>query len=253
MSAVMSERIKVFWQPGCTSCLRTKEFLTKQGIDYESIDVVNDPDGMARLTALGARSIPVVAIGGRYTLCQSFGDVIDFLGLQTRLDMLPPEVLVDRLATVLETAARLVRQFDEATQRVGFRDTGRAPGATAFHLMRVAEMGIEATQQIELRFEGFGDTPPPGWTVDDIARWGESVRTRLLAWWAAETDRALTYTVPTYYGRRPMHDVLERTTWHAAQHCRQIALMAEGHGIVPDRPLAAATLAGLPVPDEVWG
>ena len=253
MSATTSERIKVFWQPGCTSCLRTKEFLTKQGIEYESIDVVSDPTGMAQLRALGARSIPVVAIGGRYTLCQSFGDVIDFLGLSTRLDMLPPAVLVDRLAVVLQTAARLVRQFDEATQRVGFRDTGRAPGGTAYHLIRVAEMGIEAAGQVELRFEGFGETPPAHWTVDDIARWGESVLERLLAWWADEADPSLSYTVPTYYGRRTMHDVLERTAWHAAQHCRQIALMAEGLGLVPDRPLDAATLAGLPVPDEVWG
>ncbi|MCJ7838169.1 MAG: NrdH-redoxin, partial [Burkholderiales bacterium] len=29
----------MFWQPGCTSCLRTKEFLTRQGVDYESINV----------------------------------------------------------------------------------------------------------------------------------------------------------------------------------------------------------------------
>ena len=75
-------RIQVFWQPGCSSCLRTKEFLTKQGIEFESINVHHNPEGMAKLQALGARSVPVVALGGRYTLCQTFADVIKFLDLK---------------------------------------------------------------------------------------------------------------------------------------------------------------------------
>ena len=49
-----------------------------------------------------------------------------------------------------------------------------------------------------------------------------------------------------------MHEVLERTAWHAAQHTRQLALILESFGIEADRPLSAADLAGLPVPEEVW-
>jgi hypothetical protein len=49
-----------------------------------------------------------------------------------------------------------------------------------------------------------------------------------------------------------MHDVFERTAWHAAQHTRQMNLMLETYGITPDRPLSAEDLKGLPVPDEVW-
>src|SRR6266853_681973 len=56
-----AERVKVFWQPGCTSCLRTKEFLTKSGVDYESINVHGNPAGMEELRKLGARSAPTVA------------------------------------------------------------------------------------------------------------------------------------------------------------------------------------------------
>jgi glutaredoxin len=248
-----SARIKVFWQPGCSSCLRTKEFLTKQGIDYESINVHNNPAGLAELNALGARSVPVVALGGRYTLCQSFGDVVKFLDLKTKLmDPLPPEQLVGKIDLVLASAARYTRQLNETQLREVFRNRNRTPGGTAFHIFRVAEMGLQAAQGTELQFEGFNDLPPAHWTAENIADWGLAVRERVLAWWSAQTDRELLYKVPTYYGQRPLHDVLERTAWHAAQHTRQLLLMLESHGIEADRPLTAADLAGLPVPDEVW-
>lgn len=248
-------RIKVFWQPGCSSCLRTKEFLTKQGIEFESVNVHNNPAGMAQLAALGARSVPVVALGGRYTLCQSFNDVVKFLDLKTKLmDPLPPAQLVAKLDLVLSAAARYTRQFTEEQLREVFRDRNRTPGGTAFHVFRVAEMGLQAAQGTELKFEGFNDLPPPDWTGDDIADWGLEVRKRLLAWWDEQQRKgpALDFTVPTYYGHRPMHDVLERTAWHAAQHTRQVMLMLESHGGEPHGPLTAEDLAGLPVPDEVW-
>jgi glutaredoxin len=248
-------RIKVFWQPGCSSCLRTKEFLTKQGIDFESINVHNNPAGMAELTALGARSVPVVALGGKYTLCQSFNDVIKFLDLKTKLmDPLPPAQLVAKLDIVLNACARYARQFTEPQLREEFRNRNRTPAGTAFHVFRVAEMGLQAAQGTKLEFEGFNDVPPDSWTGADIAGWGLQVRERILAWWTLQEaqDATIAFTVPTYYGQRPMHDVLERTTWHAAQHTRQVMLMLESHGTAPDQPLTAQDLAGLPVPDEVW-
>jgi glutaredoxin len=253
MDTHTAARVQVFWQPGCSSCLRTKEFLTKQGIDFESIDVHNDPDGMAKLRALGARSVPVVALGGRYTLCQSFQDVVKFLDLKTKLmDPLPPEQLVAKLDMVIQAAARFIPQFSESQLRENFRNRNRNPAGTVFHIFRVAQMGVEAAKGIELKFEGFNEVPPLAWTAEDIAHWGMKVRGELHAWWDGEADRTLQRLVPTYYGKRTMHDVLERTTWHAAQHSRQIMLMLETYGVTPDRALTAEDLAGLPVPDEVW-
>ena len=253
VDAPSAARIKVFWMPGCSSCLRTKEFLTRQGIAFESINVHNNPAGMAELEALGARSVPVVALGGRYTLCQSFKDVVKFLDLPTKLmDPLPPGELVRKIDLVTAAAARITQQFTPAQLREKFRNRDRTPGGTAYHVFRVSEMGLEAAQGIELRYESFFDAPPDTWGAREIADWGLSVRERFLHWWSQQTDHKLDYLVPTYYGQRPMHDVLERTAWHAAQHTRQLALMLESHGTPPDRPLTAEDLAGLPVPDEVW-
>ena len=246
-------RIKVFWQPGCTSCLRVKEFLAAQGIQYESVNVHGNPQGMAELDALGARSVPVVALAGRYTLAQSLRDVVKFLDLKTKvMDALPPAQLVSKLDIVLAAAVRFTRQFTEAELKSVFRNRNRTVGALAFHVFRIAELGVQASRQIELRFEAFDDLPPQAWEGEQIAAWGESMRQTVLQWWEEEQDRSLAYSVPTYYGARAMHEVLERTAWHAAQHTRQLMLILQTHGKTPDRPLCEADLAGLPVPDEVW-
>ena len=90
-----TERVRVFWQPGCTSCLRTKEFLTRHGVDYESINVHGNQAAMAELAKLGARSVPVVARGEKFVFAQAIGDVVDFLGLKVKpQERLSPEALM---------------------------------------------------------------------------------------------------------------------------------------------------------------
>ena len=59
-------------------------------------------------------------------------------------------------------------------------------------------------------------------------------------------------TVNTYYGVQPAHGVMERTAWHAAQHCRQLMEVVLQSGYTPDGPLGGAELGGLPLPDEVY-
>lgn len=253
MSTATPARIRVFWQPGCTSCLRVKEFLSKQGIAYESVDVHNDPQGLDDLRALGARSVPIVALGGRFTLAQNIRDVVKFLDLKTKvMAPLPPAELVGRLDRILRAAIRYAQQFSATQLKETFRNRNRTVAGLIFHVFRVSQMGLEAARQIELRFESFDDLPPSEWGTEQLVAFGESIRGALAQWWASEADRDLRYTAPTYYGTQVMHDVLERTTWHAAQHTRQLVLILESYGIVPDGPLSADDLAGLPVPDEVW-
>jgi hypothetical protein len=56
----------------------------------------------------------------------------------------------------------------------------------------------------------------------------------------------------TYYGVQAAHDVFERTTWHSAQHCRQLAVVLERFGIKPERPLSPEQIQGLPLPEGLW-
>ncbi|WP_038205071.1 glutaredoxin domain-containing protein [Xenophilus azovorans] len=254
MNTPAPARIKLFWKPGCSSCLRTKEFLTRQGIEFVSVNAEDNPEALAELRALGARGLPVISLGQRFTLCQSFGEVLRFLDLRMRLaDPLPGSQLFAKLDTILATAARITRQFPPAQLRQTFRNRNRTQGALAFHIFRVVEMGLDAADGRGMNVENFNDQPPADWGGEEIAHWGLKVRERALAWWAADPQRDLKRKVPTYYGHPEMHDMLERTVWHAAQHTRQLALMLESGGTAPDRPLTAEDLRGLPVPEEVWG
>lgn len=250
-----TERVRVFWQPGCTSCLRTKEFLTRAGVDYESINVHGNEAAMTELAKLGARSVPIVARGERFVFAQAIGDVIGFLGLKVKPQApLAPEALMHKLDLVLTAAARYVRQIPVAELHKPFRNRNRPVRALAFHVFRIVEGFLESMDDgRELTYDRImRDEAPANLAPEDLARYGEEVLRRAKAWWAAYPDKSCTKPMPTYFGEHPVHLVLERTVWHPAQHTRQLMLVLESLGIAPDRPLSAAELAGLPLPEKAW-
>src|SRR3546814_11843579 len=57
--------IRVYWQPGCTSCLRTKEFLSSHGIPFVSRNVLADENAFAELSRFGLRQVPIVTLGDK--------------------------------------------------------------------------------------------------------------------------------------------------------------------------------------------
>src|SRR5438477_308254 len=153
--------LRVYWRPGCSSCVKVKEFLTNLGVEYESVNVSARPEAMEELRALGVRTVPVVARGSEYVFAQELADVSAFIG----------------------------RKVD---------------------------------------FE------------------------RLARWWRRDGDGVAQAKVETYYGDQLLHHVMERCTWHSAQHARQIMALLERFGIAPDGPLTAADYAGLPMPAALW-
>jgi hypothetical protein len=51
---------------------------------------------------------------------------------------------------------------------------------------------------------------------------------------------------------QPLRDVLERCTWHSAQHVRQLIALLDGWKIPVDGRITDADLAGLPLPKGIW-
>ena len=250
-----AERVRVFWQPGCSSCLRTKEFLSKNGVDYESINVHGNPAGMEELRKLGARSVPIVARGGKFVFAQTLTDVIRFLNLDIRLqERLSPEELVGKIRIVLPAAARYLQQIPGEWLDQPFRNRNRPIRALGHHVFRIVEAFLDAARDgHELTYELImREAAPTIRSGEDLARYGAGVLARVDEWWAGCADRSGEGMMDTYFGRHPMQVVLERTAWHPAQHTRQLMLILDTLDIEPDGRLTAADLAGLPLPDKAW-
>jgi glutaredoxin len=253
MNAV-AEKIRVFWAPGCTSCLRTKEFLTRQGVEYEAINAATDPGAREAMAALGARSVPVVAMGDKFIYPQRMEDIVAFLGLDAVVEQrLPPEELVNRIRVILPAAQRYIRQIPDAVLDVKFRNSVRLLRGIAHHVFRIVEAHVDADEQgIELSNELIMDETEKVRPGDDVVAYGDRVIARFNAWWDANPDKACVHEMDTYFGRVNAHEVLERTAWHSAQHVRQLLYVLDSLGIAPDRPLTQAELAGLPLPEKAW-
>ena len=99
-------KYRVYWQPGCTSCLRTKEFLIAHAIEFESINVRENPAAMAELEALGVRSVPVVARDTDYVFAQELREVAQFVGVPFDGALLSREELLGKLDRILAAAVR---------------------------------------------------------------------------------------------------------------------------------------------------
>src|SRR6185312_6321884 len=80
LKASPGEGLKVYWRPGCSSCVRVKEFLSGLGVEYESVNVSATPEAMEDLRRLGVRTVPVVRKGDEYVFAQELADVSRFLG-----------------------------------------------------------------------------------------------------------------------------------------------------------------------------
>lgn len=250
----MREHVQVFWQPGCTSCLRTKEFLKAQGIEFEAVDVVNDSDGLARLEALGARGIPVVAIGERWVFAQSTKVVAEFLGvpLNTSAELDAP-TLVQRLSSILDAALRHTRQLPPEAFATKIPGSDRVYGELAWHIFHVAAVFLRAEAGGTLTFAGLAETlPSEVKNTSDVIAYGTRISQAISAYWEREADRSGTRLVDTFYGKHTLRDVLERTAWHSGQHLRQLVSVLRALGVEPDRPLGAEDFAGLPMPASVW-
>jgi hypothetical protein len=201
--------------------------------------------------------VPVVADGDRFVFGQSLEAVAAFLRLgPTGHAALAPDVLVARWITVLRAAQRYVQQIPiERLNRRAVDTRDRTVGVLSHHVFRIAEAFVECAQGGVDYGAGLADIEPAAGTCTtggEIAQYGESVIARLHQWWAMLPDKSARQTVQTFYGTQSVHELLERSTWHAAQHVRQLASVLERDGIDPEGPLIAEDLAGLPLPEGLY-
>ena len=249
--------LKVYWQPGCSSCLKTKEFLLDNGIPFVSVNVLEDEEGFKDLQALGVRLVPIVARGTVWANGAVFRDVAQVAGFEYGgHKMLTPEQLKEKVLLILDAAGRYLAQIPEDKLDVVLPGRPRSYRQLVYHVMNIPEVFLNRVEHdAPYTYEALKSILPKNLkTKDDLLKYGQTNRDRFAAWWDREGETT-DFKQPgkVYYGEVSLHEVLERTGWHSGQHTRQIILMLrEKLGIEPDQPISDADLQGLPLPKNVW-
>lgn len=257
-SEATADALRVYWQPGCSSCLRVKEYLEAQGVAYVSRNVLADPLAFEELQRLGLRQVPIVTRGGRYANGQVLADVARLAGLGVPpAKLLPPDLLGERLQATLAISASGLRQFPEQLLGRQFLDRPRTVADLIFHIFNVADALVELHEGLPLSYASYNRVPAPtpeGSALrGELIVYGSSVSARIQAFfsrphnaaeWASRAD--------VYYGVQTLHQFLERTTWHCLQHSRQLLSLLSDAGVEPVVPMDDQMLQGLPLPNKVW-
>ena len=206
---------------------------------------------------LGVSTVPVLAKGDQYIFCQNLEDVAEFVGLQgTGHTPLPPAVLMTKWTAVLRAAQRYIRQIPQqrlAERAIDNRD--RSIRLLSHHVFRIGEAFVEVVEGGAEYKPELANVPPQDGTfntAEEIAGYGDNIIERLASWWELLENKSCAQKVKTFYGRQPAHQLLERSTWHSAQHTRQLIAVLDRFGIAPDGRLTPEDLAGLPLPERVW-
>lgn len=249
--------LKVYWQPGCSSCLKTKEFLIDNGMDFISVNVLEDEEGFKDLERFGVRLVPIVARGDDWANGAVFRDVARVAGFQWGgHKMLRPAEMHERIDGILAAAHRFASQVPEDRLDDMLPKRPRSYRELAYHIFNIPEVFLDRVEHDKpYTYEALLSKLPPGMdSKDDLLDYGAEIRERFNAWWERE-GHSTDFTQPgkVYYGEVTLHEVLERTGWHSGQHLRQLMLVLEEKlGIDPDGRVSDSHFAGLPMPREVW-
>ena len=214
-----------------------------------------DAAGLQALRDLGARSVPVVSRGDKWVDGQALQALADFVGVNWTHRMLSPAELTKRINTVLTAVARFGAQLPQDKLASMLPNGFRSYVSLVTHVGQIVEAYLDYVEHgVRLEEAAYVKPVPRSVVVPaDIAVFELSVLERFNAWWKKSGSTAnFAAAANVYYGEQTLHEFMERSAWHAAQHTRQVQLLLETLGIAPDRPLAKEDLAGLPLPENVW-
>jgi hypothetical protein len=221
-------------------------------VKFEGFDVEAEPDRRHDLEPFGVPRVPATIVGDRAVHGWNPKALAELVGVPyAQREQLAPSELAKRLDTVLAGTQRAMRQIPR--EHLGMKAPGRnrTVRQLGFHVFRLSQAFVDTREEGHLSEHTFEESPPPEMADGAaVAAYGDTVRRRLADYYTrpgwCDGD------VSTYYGPQTAHDFIERTTWHAAQHLRQLYWFLERMAVEPDSPLNDADLEGLPIPKDVW-
>ena len=251
------EVVKVYWQPGCSSCLKTKEFLMENGIPFKSVNVLEDKTGFEDLKKFGVKMVPIVAKGDAWANGAVFRDVAKVAGFDYQAHkMLEPKNMVEKIIKINEAASRYLEQIPNEKLDTLLPGRPRSYRQLVYHIFNIQDVFLRRVEDNEpYTYESLLSILPKGMeTKEELVSYGNKVRKKFSEWWLRD-GITTNFKQPgnVYYGEVILHEVLERTAWHSGQHTRQVVLMLkEKLNLVPNEPIEDAVFQGLPMPKNIW-
>ena len=250
------DRLRLFWATGCSSCVKVKEHLKRLGIEFESINVVEKPEAVEELAARGIRGAPVLSRGDRYAYCQSLAVVNEFLGiteeLPTRLapDIFPKWLRLLNLAIgYIETCSQEELLADVIKERE------RPVGELSYHAFQIAESFLHCMKTGEREWFVRSSGPVKMDVALDKTRllaFARQIAAELERYWNGGKTEFKDVVSEFEGGLKSTLEFLDRSSWHSAQHIRQVASVLERDGVKLTPAWSEDFVAGLGVPKSLW-
>ncbi|MGV6872824.1 glutaredoxin family protein [Pseudochelatococcus sp. B33] len=247
--------ISVYWKPGCSMCLKVKEFLTDLGVTFESLNVAANPDALDELMASGVRGLPVVRRGEEMIIAQSLDDLAEFVGAAHDVaarEKLTQEQLLDRWGEVLDRARVIIVDFtEEQLERQAILGRDRTIKELSSHVFQIPEAFLTMVEEGRTNIrEMMGRPRSDIVTRNDLHAYVQKIDARYRDWRRRGGESAIGDHITTFWGTQPSHPVLERFVWHSTQHSRQLDVIAAGMGA--EFRIPPELYAGLPLPNRLW-
>jgi len=246
--------LRLFWQPGCSSCVKVKEMLAELGVPFTSVNILEHDDAMDVMREFGARAVPVLIRGNDMIFAQSLEDVAAFVGRDRRAKRLSPDELMTRWQYFLGTALVLIEQIPaERLTEHPVPGRERTVCSLAYHIFQVPEgfLSVVNGDAVDSRLIDNAHYAHLQ-TREQILAYATCIIERLQTWWRDSADKTGVRQFKTYYGVQPLHQMLDRATWHSAQHTRQLNTVLDGYAITVRGGIDPAAYIGLPMPKAVW-
>lgn len=246
--------VHLYWGTGCTSCLRAKEFLERNDVSFSSHNVVEDKSILDEMAQRGLpQHVPIVRRGQEWADGKILEDVATLTGTEYDAEILSVMELYDRLEQILAATLSHIEQLPEDELETTIPNRPRTYADLIYHIFSIPESFLEH----EAGIPHTEAKTVPNWdhySTHVLSSYGQNVTRTLNDWFESRAEtRDWSESADVYWGEQTMHQYLERTTWHAGQHLRQIEwVLTEELGIELEQPVSPTVWEGLPLPEKVW-
>lgn len=192
--------------------------------------------------------MPVVSLGEKSVSGVNLGQVAHLLDLEFDPNpLLDPSELIERLDRFLSALEVVAPQIPPNVLSTTLPGRDRTVLELLHHTVEVAQTSTRMNETLEFEpanVDSEFDTP-----ISHADLGGMIKRTREELKYPGKDWQS---TVKTYYGLQTKHQILERCTWHVAQHLRQLEhFCSQWQQEIRGWP-TAVDYRDLPLPNSIW-